>query len=508
MPPSPADYKAAKEAFVANLSGTSIQEIILVTLPLPLALWAYTEVRALRLIYAKPTPGLLLAFGYEGVLLILPQILAQCLPEATVWVLLALLVVAVVCRGIVQASREPALKSQWRHDRAVRLAASHNRNYLSNYRAGVMLTSAIAILAVDFAVFPRRFGKTETFGTSLMDLGVGCFIFSSGFCSRAARLFHHHSEAAPGAAAAAGVSGVVCTTTSGSTSESATSRFFRFSKRAAMWRTTKRCIPLLILGLGRLLVNRKVDYQEHVSEYGVHWNFFLTLAVIQMLATALHTVFPHKALFPLALILLVLYQMQLSVGGLTEYIFKAPRDPESFMAQNREGVCGILGFLCLYLIGEQIGTWTVWRVGVQGGGTKTTEIQAKWALLQLLALDGFLWAAALACAVLVQPISRRLVNMSYVLWSAAYNVMVVALLFAVDEFASMAATSRLLSAVNRNQLAFFILANLATGIINLSMYTLYAAPPVAWAVILSYVLTLLLVFLLLDRAFNVTLKFW
>jgi len=116
-------------------------------------------------------------------------------------------------------------------------------------------------------------------------------------------------------------------------------------------------------------------------------------------------------------------------------------------------------------------------------------------------------AAAGGCAA-VQAISRGLVNMSYVLRSAAYNVMVVTLLFAVDEFASMAATSRLLGAVNRNQLAFFICANLLTGGVNLSMYTLYVSPVVAWGVIGTYVLVLMLVFVLVDRAFNVTLKFW
>ena len=44
-----------------------------------------------------------------------------------------------------------------------------------------------AILAIDFDLFPRRLGKTETYGLSLMDIGGGSYVFSSGFVSSQAR---------------------------------------------------------------------------------------------------------------------------------------------------------------------------------------------------------------------------------------------------------------------------------------------------------------------------------
>lgn len=60
-------------------------------------------------------------------------------------------------------------------------------SFITNFRATVNLATAICILAVDFAVFPRRFCKVETFGKGFMDAGVASFVLSNSIVAPEAR---------------------------------------------------------------------------------------------------------------------------------------------------------------------------------------------------------------------------------------------------------------------------------------------------------------------------------
>ena len=59
--------------------------------------------------------------------------------------------------------------------------------FVTAFRVYALVVTSICILAVDFAVFPRRLAKTEIYGTGLMDLGVGVFTLANALVSSEAR---------------------------------------------------------------------------------------------------------------------------------------------------------------------------------------------------------------------------------------------------------------------------------------------------------------------------------
>lgn len=365
--------------------------------------------------------------------------------------------------------------------------------FLTTYRAAMMVVTCVAILAVDFRVFPRRFAKVENWGTSLMDLGVGSFVFSAGVVSARAIL-----------------------------KSRAQSKKTPFIGR--FMNSLRHSIPLLVLGLIRLWSVKGLDYAEHVTEYGVHWNFFFTLGFLPPFVEIFDSL---TALIPsyeaLAVIISIIYQVALESTELKSYILISPRGPD-LLSKNREGVFSFLGYLAIFLAGRGVGT----RIIPKGTSATKTPQQARRSVLVTLALQVMFWstmfffnssyAFGYGANILV---SRRLANMPYVLWVAAFNSAQI-LLFCLaetlffpsvhratskegEEGRNAFATSRILHAFNRGGLAIFLVANLLTGAVNLSIPTLDVNTPLAMAILIVYAAILTGLALVMDK-FNFKLR--
>ena len=190
----------------------------------------------------------------------------------------------------------------------------------------------------DFVVFPRRFCKSETFGVGMMDGGVGSFIISHAITSIHAR---------GGGGGSGGSGGAV----KGAQAAPASAR----GMLSQLWRITRSILPLLVLGVLRLFTIRATEYQQHVSEYGVHWNFFFTLAAVALLSASMSRAIHARSAALMGFGLLLAFQFALSstYTDLTHYLMHAPR--LSLFSANKEGIWSSLGYFGIYLFAVRFG---------------------------------------------------------------------------------------------------------------------------------------------------------
>ncbi|RMZ76251.1 hypothetical protein DV738_g5062, partial [Chaetothyriales sp. CBS 135597] len=463
---NPADYKARKEAFVSNLSGSSITEINLVTLVAAAAIFLWTALQR-RYGFFKSYGPLALATDFLlNVAAILFALTAYS--SSPLFLNLALITPA-------GASSSSSSSGNANPPKSPRLVV---RPFLTHYRGAMLIVTVIAILAVDFPIFPRRFAKVETWGTSLMDLGVGSFVYSAGLVSSRA-LFK-----TAGSSSSSGLAGRVL-------------------------QASRHSIPLLVLGIIRLISVKGLDYAEHVSEYGVHWNFFFTLGLLppfvelaDAVVNGLITIRARSRAWSYALLALaisLMYEIVLDNTSLLAYILISPRGPD-LLSKNREGVFSFIGYLAIFLSGRGTGSVVVQlledddnnrhssakpsssSVAQQHQNDDETAHERQ-RLLTRLATDAALSAALFWLTTSIHAfnltVSRRLANLPYVLWVVAFNQIQICL-FALN------ASSKVMQVFNKNGLVIFLVANLLTGLVNLTFNTLDASPIQAMAILTAY----------------------
>jgi len=358
----------------------------------------------------------------------------------------------------------------------------------------MMVITCLAILAVDFRVFPRRFAKVETWGTSLMDMGVGSFVFSGGVVAARPVL-----------------------------KERVEGRATPLPRR--LGRSLRHSLPLLALGVVRLMSVKGLDYAEHVSEYGVHWNFFFTLGLlppfVALFQSVLHVVPSYAAL---AVVLAAGYQVALESTSLKGFLLTAPRT--DLVSMNREGLASFVGYLAIFLAGQDTGMYVLPRSVHHPPRSGSTGASRRTSLLLAMAAWSLVWAALYFLVTDYDygaglTVSRRMANLPYVLWVAAFNSAQILAFCLVDTVlfpafhnatdpktekeAYDAATSRVLRAYNRNGLAIFLVANLLTGLVNLTVHTLDVGPAASVGILMGYGAVVTLLAVGLDM-YNISIK--
>ncbi|KAJ4821513.1 GPI-anchored wall transfer protein 1 [Rhynchospora pubera] len=453
--------KRLKEEFVSNLTGSSMLEIAALSTIVPglvvLRKWNsscllndYVQGFVKNGKNVKPSPkGLgshLAGLALDYIFLILPILLFFTLLAEWCYQFAILIILLVLFRTTSKRSKfcSKAENSQ----------LSSFRSIISSYRVSVVVVTCLCILAVDFKIFPRRYAKTETYGTGLMDLGVGSFVVTNALVSKQARDFKSSNV------------------------------------KAAL----QSISPLILLGFGRLISTTGVDYQVHVGEYGVHWNFFFTLAAVSILSSFVRIHPKYCGL--LGFLILSGYQMILAFG-LSEYLTSSKREA-NLISQNKEGIFSIFGYWGMYLISVYFGHKLLFRANSSG-----KDVSPQYLRIKIWALATVFWTLTIIFDNYVQRASRRMCNMAYVAIVLAQNFQVLSVLTLADLGGNLV----LEDAFNQNLLGSFLLANILTGMVNLSMDTLSASPVTALIILLAYSFVLCFSISMVSF-FGIRLKFW
>ncbi|KFP98083.1 Phosphatidylinositol-glycan biosynthesis class W protein [Leptosomus discolor] len=503
--------KHPKEAFISNLNGTSLLEISVGLSLAPLCLLC----RGLLLIlyylhYGKPLSSRKYSLLLDFLVLVSPLLFCCTVLSPIIFFMPA--IIAAFCAGIFYK-----IYSQRKHESRVpfrQIVKDFQETYLEPqyipaitvFRVYVNVLTSISILAVDFPQYPRRYAKAETYGTGVMDFGVGAFIFGNALVCPEVR----------------------------QKSEVTKPRFSNLARQLfSVW-------PLVLLGVGRLLSVKSIEYHEHTSEYGVHWNFFFTLAFVRLAASLLLAIFPKNKSWIVAINLAVLYQLILNATSLKMFILHGSdsRDTRAgFLNANREGLLSLFGYLAIYLASVQVGLWLLkCRSSVAGW-----IAAARFSLLLVLVL----FVSLHASRALADPVSRRMANLSYCIWVVAHCLTFFTCFVATDlalvftkllvkgssvpccwDVAKPPDTSKkpgreavpvgregelshvcLISAINKNQLLFFLLANVMTGIVNILIDTIHSETALTLCILHLYMFLNCLIMHILH-AKNIVLKFW
>lgn len=223
-------YRHLQKIAYSGHTGTSEWEITIVTLWLVIAVFVWNSLVKAKL----QRQSIVVQFLLEFALFVIPQIILFLRPNWSKWLFILIILPTIVFGKIDMRGGGGGGNNGLSQGQTTTTTTSRKIPSLTNCRAAIILMCTIGILAVDFMAFPRRFAKTESFGTSLMDVGVGSVLVSMG--ATAAR---HYRKGAGG----------------GTSSPTPPPTLFN---------VTKSTLPLLFMGIIRMFLVRGFNYHVRI----------------------------------------------------------------------------------------------------------------------------------------------------------------------------------------------------------------------------------------------------
>lgn len=396
--------REAHEAFVTGHTGSTAIDVILAIFPVIPASF-------LAACFVKGRMGWLWFF-IDSLLLVVPPTLGfTVLANYT----LEVSAVQILLAGLVLVCTSHPLQDSF-------LNNSKHLACLTAMRAILNVNTAVAILGVDFHSFPRRFAKTEEYGYSVMDVGAGGFVVVNGF-----------------------VEG---------------------RKRRCYKSVMVDAFVLAILGLLRVVFVQMSDYQHHVTEYGVHGNFFFTLAFTKAACSWWVYRLTWSSGTLLAILVCFCHHILLTAGHIGSWtLSNAPRD--NLLTANREWIVSMPGYMAIYFFGAAMGNY-IFRRRNEGKKLSTS----------FLVITAIFSISVVVLGHYVDLPSRRLGNPTFVTFVMTYTSIGFASFSLIEETLSpVLCVPPTLASINRRPLSFFLLTNVTTGLINKSINTLTVEYP-------------------------------
>ena len=467
----------AKIEFVSNHNGSSLTYVLVLLLHLPL----YIRIQRYVPINIKNIRSLRILC--ELLFILLPLCLNISIFADYIYYTFICLFMLCVLLKFISNIRGGADNKLPIHNNYLNINIYHEDKpfFVTEFKGAAMCLTCLCILFVDFHTFPRYNAKTEEYGMSLMDIGVGIFILSSGITSSFARHRVRNNSAI-------------------------------VNKEGLI-----KSVIVLILGIGRCVAIYATDYHTHVSEFGVHWNFFVTLAVIWSTADNLHTICQPQIVLLIAILMIIGYEILLTQFHIDRFVLSNKKS-DSLVIQNKEGILSLLGYLPLFLWSELFSyffifhnKWTISYHYVPESDERRSQLesllefsqdkedkslqyheyrhkirQIATLLLQIgcITLIFYMCGHFYSCA----P-SRRMANFMYILGVlACASIVLAAMALEAMDISYIQQQQRqrqldeqklnkdppsiLLAAFAANQLPVFLIANVLTGMINKSTNTM------------------------------------